>query len=143
MLKNVALGRAGELRVASELLLREYEVFLTLVDSGADLILSNGKRIQVKTSHKVKKPGLEEYSHYVFTFKSWRQKKGKYEAHQLADIDFVILWAIEDDFFFIIPAELVRGKYSIQLGCHLGYHRKRGWSKYLAFKDNWESLKKK
>ena len=137
MLKNLALGKAGELRVASELLIRGYEVFRTEVDSGVDLVLGNGKRIQVKTSHAVKNPGMAGYSQYVFSFKSWRRNKKGYEAHLLTDVDFVILWAIEDNFFFIVPTEVVRGKYSIVLG----FQRKREWSKYLAFRDNWEALK--
>ena len=134
MLANLALGRAAELRVASELLLRGHEVFLTLVDSGADLVMGNGKRIQVKASHRVFNKSAH-YPDYTFAFKSWRSNEGKYEAHKLNNVDFVILWAVNDDKFFIIPADIVRGKYSIRLGLS-----KRKWSEYMPYESKWELL---
>ena len=136
MLANLALGKAGELRVASELLIRGHEVFFTLVDSGADLILGNGKRIQVKASHQ-KNCSLDGhyYPRYTFSFKSWKKKAGCYEPHSLEGIDFVILWAIEHDEFFVMPTEAIRGKYSVRLQLTGVSH-----SIYLGFKAKWDLL---
>ena len=135
MLKNLALGRAAELRVASELLLMGNEVFLTMVDSGADLVLGNGKRIQVKAAHRVVK-GKRDYADYTFSFKSWRRQQGKYEAHKLESIDFIVLWAVDDNRFFVVPSQEIRGQYSVQIGL-----RRRAWSKYMAYEGKWELLK--
>ena len=138
MLTNLAIGKAGDLRVASELLLRGCDVFLTIVDSGSDLVLGNGKRIQVKTArrHYFTQKGEYQCSRYTFSFKAWQRNEKHYKCHALENVDFVILWAVEDDVFFIIPAEKVRGKYSVSLA--LG---RQNNSIYLAFKDKWDSLK--
>jgi len=138
MLSNLALGKAGELRVASELLLRGHDVFLTIVDSGADLILGNGKRIQVKAANRTKFKAEKKYlcSRYSFSFKSWKRTTNHYESHKLESVDYIILWTVNDDAFFIIPANEVRGKYSVRLTLGPKDH-----SKYLAFRDNWDALK--
>ena len=135
MLTNLAIGRAGDLRVASELLLRGCDVYLTLVDSGSDLVLGNGKRIQVKTARRHYFQQGRQYSRYTFSFKSWQKKENHYKRHALENVDFVILWAVEDNTFFIIPADKIRGKYSISFA--LGRQSESG---YLAFKDKWDSL---
>ena len=135
MLRNLALGRAADLRVASELLIRGYEVFLTMVDSGTDLVLGNGKKVQVKAAHRVMKGKKSYYPDYTFAFKSWRKKEGKYEPHGLQDVDFAILWAVDDNKFFIIPTDIIRGKYTVQIGLN-----KRRWSKYMAYESKWELL---
>ena len=140
MISNLALGKAGELRVASELLLRGIDVYLSIVDSGVDLRLGDGKRVQVKTAHRTKISGGKDYwkcQHYVFSFKSWRKVGKHYESHPLQDVDYVILWAIEDDDFFIVPAGEIRGSYSI----HITPTSTKQQSKYMVFKDAWDSLK--
>ena len=140
MKNNIALGKAGEFRVASELLLRGHEVFLATADSGVDLILGNGKRVQVKVSHLHLVDGHNpkwKARRYVFSFKSWRKKGKVYEPHKLEDVDYVILWAKNDDIFLIVPAEEVRGNYTIRFVPD----SKRLQSKYIGFKDQWDSLK--
>ncbi len=137
MIPNLLLGRSGEYRVASELLLRGHEVFLASIDSSIDLILGNGNRIQIKTARKTK-VNTSSHKRYVFSFKSWEQQNGHYKAHDLNETDFVILWAMDDNVFFIIPANEVRGKFSIQLSLN-----GRQWSQYLKFKDNWNLLQEK
>ena len=130
---NLSLGKAGELRVASELLLRGYEVFLTITDTGVDLILGNGKRLQVKTA-RTNKLGT-----YVFSLKGWRGKKSSPMAHQLTDVDYIICWATDDNAFFIIPASNVRGRFSICINPNSSNGR-GGISRFMAFKNNWEIL---
>ncbi len=40
--------------------------------------------------------------------------------------------------FYIIPVNLVRGHYSVKMWID---GKRDSWSKYVAFKDNWNSLK--
>jgi hypothetical protein len=140
MKDNLMLGRAGELRVASELLLRGIEVYLnTSADSGVDLILSNSKKVQVKTA-RLTTNRQPTWRSYCWSFKSWRRVEKHYESHSLKDVDYVILWAVDDDVFFIIPADEVRGSYSIRLNPGSSYPSKKV-SNHMRFKDAWDSLK--
>ncbi len=142
MKKNLAIGRAGELRVASELLLRGFEVFRPETDSGIDLVLSNGYRIQVKTSSGWKNKKNNFFS-YSFGFQSWKKENRKYLPHDLAEVDCLILWPLSTDVFFIIPVSEVRGKRTIAFS--LADKRNGGGlkSKYLRFKNNWDILQRK
>jgi len=130
---NLALGKAGELRVASELLLRGYEVFLTITDTGVDLILGNGKRLQVKTA-RVNRLSKTNPNGYVFSLKAWCKEGTPRKVQQFTDVDYLICWAVEDNAFFIIPTSYIRGKYAINI------HPDSKKSQFVAFKNNWEIL---
>ena len=143
------LGRAGELRVASELLLKGFDVSLMLVDGGADLILTNGNRIQVKTArlretreHHERKDKTRLYYHayiYSFLFKGWKRDesgKRKQVAHKLENVDFIILWCIDDNYFFIVPIDKIRGK------INLSFSRKTQTHWICQYKNNWDLLEK-
>lgn len=138
MLKNLSLGKAGELRIASELLLRGHEVFLTIVDSGSDLVLGNGKRLQVKVAQRRHDKAANRTA-YMFSFKSWRKRENKYIAHPLADVDYIILWGLDDDLFLIIPSSEVRGRHSIR--CNpTSKSTNNVVSHYLQFRNRWDLL---
>lgn len=99
------VGAAGELRVMSELMLRGFNPAKTYLDNGIDLILENGKTIQVKTAHgsdhKDKKNPPWLIKQYNFAFQNWKNKhhiKGK----------FAICWCMEDNLFLIIPTEKIK-----------------------------------
>lgn len=126
---NVLLGRAAELRVASELLLRGHEVFLSLVDDGADLVMGSGLRLQVKAARR-RQVGATGFS---FSFHSWRKRTKDYAPHPLAGVDFVILWCVEANAFYVIPAERLRG----QVCAHLGETPSRRWGPY---REAWNLL---
>jgi hypothetical protein len=132
---NLLLGKAGELRVASELLLRGHEIFLSSVDSGTDIILSKGVRIQVKAAN----PFNNGNGRYRFGFKSCDKKNGKYHAHALKDVDFVILWPASTDEFFIVPASEIRGRISLCIRLHEG-KRPYPLGKYSQYRNKWEIL---
>jgi len=139
------LGKAGELRVASELLLRGIEVYLnTLADSSADLVLANGKRIQVKAARL--KPGGStsrrgrKYKGYRWSFAQWHKSTGHVTKHSLDNVDYVVLWAIDDDTFLVLPADEARGTYSIRLTLNSKRHRKA--SRYARFVEAWDILEK-
>jgi extradiol dioxygenase family protein len=102
-INTTTIGAAGELRVMSELMLKGFNPAKSYLDNGIDLILENGKKIQVKTSRKLLKHCGVKSKHYgyFFSFQDWKNKKRE------LNIDFIICWCIEDNIFFIIPkAEL-------------------------------------
>lgn len=147
MNESMRTGKAGELRVMSELLLRDFLPSLMLEISEADIILTNNIRIQVKSSHLNSFLG-DVNNRYYFSFKSWkRNKEGirKQEKHKLENVDFIILWAIEENSFFIIPAEVVRKKKSYVIG-YTPFPKRKYNSKYnrnwlMQYKNKWDSLK--
>jgi len=100
---RMVLCAAGELRVMSELMLRGFNPAKTYLDNGIDLILENGKTIQVKTSmgnifkSNREKPTMK----YSFAFQDWQNNK-RIKA------DFVICWAVGEDSFFIIPSQKIK-----------------------------------
>lgn len=107
--QNLHTGKAGELRVASELLLRGYQVYLTMVDVGVDIVLGSGKTIQVKASMPRKRK-RQASPFYNFNFTDWNHK-----PHKLDGVDFVVLWAIKDNVFYIIPSDKIGSKLTISI----------------------------
>lgn len=93
------LGRAGELRVASELLLRGHSPSLSLVDRGVDLICDCGKTIQVKTA-SLTPGGRKRNPRYSFNFTNWHKK-----APTVSASDIVICWGVNTDLFWIFSGE--------------------------------------
>ena len=130
-LNKLSLGKAGELRVASELLLRGHEIFLTVTDTGVDLILGDGKRLQVKTAR------VNKYERYRFSLEAWRKKGNPPKAQPFTDIDYFICWAVNDGSFFIIPTPHIIGKIAIDINPNSTR------SQFMVFKNNWEVLNKK
>lgn len=136
--KNLIVGKAGEFRVASELLLREHEVFLPITDYGVDLILGNGKRLQIKTAF------LGRNKWYSFSLKAWYKVGEPHKVHSLQGVDYIICWAINDNAFFIIPASYVRGRSVIAINpssSNAHIQGRQHISQFIAFKNNWEVLK--
>lgn len=135
---SMKIGKAGELRVASELLLRGFKPALTLEIDEADIILRHGLRIQVKTSSRNKN------NSYTFTFKGWKRTESgdrKQEKHELQNIDFVILWAIDDNEFFIIPAGTIRARKASCLSISFpGQKTSKTRQFLLPYKNQWDLL---
>ncbi len=102
---SIVLGMAGQLRVASELMLRNHIPATPLVDTGVDLILETGIRIQVKSArlHSSQKAGRR--NRYGFAFQHWR----KGQAYDLSGVDFVVCWGANTDEFWIMPADSLNG----------------------------------
>ena len=128
------IGKAGEFRVLSELILRGHDPALKVVDNGIDIILENGKTIQVKTVTKPLFDSKKSGRVYVVTLSSARYKKGK-QSPQKNNLktDFMIAWLIQNDVFYIIPCKEIKGGKSVSLGY--------GISKYEKFRNNWEVVK--
>ena len=124
------VGRAGEYRILSELLIRGYNPAVSSVDDGIDIILENRVTIQVKTVTKPNYTG--EY--YLVNFTNASYKKGKREKRSSNLIaDYVIIWLIDKNRFFIIPSKNIGKKLTISLGHSSG--------QFTKFEDEWELLR--
>lgn len=112
------LGLAGEFRVMAELFLRGHNPAKSYLEKGADIILENGIKLEVKASHRHsgnykatdRTKGFRTRSVYVFTLKGAGRR-----PYQLDTCDFLILWCIDDDCFFVIPTESVLAKTCVSL----------------------------
>ena len=118
---HLRAGHAGVLRVASELLLRDVDVFLPAVDcAGVDLIVAGGTRIQVKTARLRRNKQYRHGLSYGFTF-GFAQRGNHHTVIRRAksyssQIDYMILWGINEDRFWIAPAALFDRHYLLILG---------------------------
>ena len=154
-LKANLIGKAGELRVRSELLLRGFMPAVFDQDMGADIVLSNGKKLQVKTSLKPinsKKDYSWRYSFNVRQSQFRPKENGLYERRQTresyeGEVDFFVFWCVENDVFYIIPEGEVGGKISLVIPTpsKKRKYKKHTWkqseSKYEKYKNNWEQLR--
>lgn len=123
------IGLAGEFRVMSELLLREHNPAKSYLNDGIDIVLENGKRIEVKSAHKL---SYGKWLAYHFSFRGGRGNK----LQNLNNCDFIICWCIEDNDFYIIPIDELGAP---SLSIHNNFRQS---SKYLKYRDAWELLEK-
>lgn len=140
MLTSSDIGKAGELRVASELLLLGYHPMLSIVDNGIDITLTTGLTIQVKACHSVTmKNGDIEY--YVFTFHTLQEKRdadGRRKKKQKLVADFAVLWCIGHEAFFVIPREEIGSRHTINIRAYdMNVERKCMWDR---FRSRWSLL---
>lgn len=151
-----AVGLAGELRVRSELILRGFHPATFDYDDGTDIILSNGKRIGVKTaSRPLYRPKSYSYV-YMFSLKWQKIREGDgvanykkvYDKRDWSNhVDYWILWCIRHDLFYIIPNSEVRAKFAFVVPTpdEKRKYKKQTWketySKYDKYKNNWEQLR--
>ena len=141
------IGIAGEFRVMSELFLRKFNPSKSYLEDGPDLILNDGKRIEVKSSHRFEK-GKKYYSltlnkngrtyknstrisGYNFTFRS-----GKHKGKILKKFDFAVCWCIDDNVFYVVPAEQINGG-----GIHVCDISENAKHKFNEYRNNWEILR--
>ena len=64
---NNELGKAGEYRVAAELLLRGHSIYMPSVDNGVDLVIDDGVTIQIKCGQKQPRK-CKGYSYNIYNF---------------------------------------------------------------------------
>lgn len=104
--RRIQNGTIGEYKIASELLLRGYNIFNPSVDYGVDLKLGNGKNIQIKSS----KNGI-----FYFSTSSSRNRVLKHgygqklEPNKLIGVDVVVLYDTVYEKIYIVPSEKIRG----------------------------------
>ena len=130
------IGLAGEFRVMSELLLRGHNPSKSYLEEGADMMLENGLRVEVKSAHRChwssrKGTVILERNNYLFALKGGGRRK----QQKLNDCDFLILWCIDDDCFLIIPREKIT---VTAIGINNLSDKSR--NKYIIYKNKWELL---
>lgn len=115
-------GMAGNYRIASELMLRGLNVYFPAIDIGVDLLVEGCVRIQVKsahisTHHRYDKSGRPVYAFRLTKTKFLGNRVLRAEARNFSEVcDFVVLWGIEQNRFWIVPADLLNGRFSIVVG---------------------------
>ena len=131
--KAMALGLAGEFRVMSELLLRGFNPAKSYLENGADLILENGLKVEVRCSHIYSQKGRKPESKQLlkYTLKTATGEHG----YRMSDADFIIFWCIDNNWFFIIPKE----EYQTRKGYSISQKGKP--SRLDVYKDAWNLLR--
>lgn len=142
--RNQYLGVAGELRVMSELLLRGHNPSKSYLDHGIDIILENGKKIQVKTATRFKNK-LNNSTYYHFTIGGWyKLVNGEKKKHTIKIVDYFIFWCMDDNQFYIIPSQEVYkigprgGTSGFQIDVYPMSNRQMG--KNEIYKNRWDLL---
>ncbi len=119
--ENLAQAKAGEYSVAAQLLLRGHNPFFPAVDIGADVMLDSGVKVQVKSAHLRFQRGVYEQGAYWFKLATRAViSKGRVQKRVFRifsnECDFVVLWGIEQNRFWIVPAAVFDGHQSVIVG---------------------------
>lgn len=138
MRDNRLLGMAGEHRIVSELLLKGYNPSIAVIDKGIDIILDDGKTIQVKTTLQT---GYKSRGKSVALDISSTSYTRSRKATNPTDLraDYFIVWIVTRNEFYIIPrsaivARNVNNCLSITPDSNQGF---------ALFKDRWDLLEEK
>ena len=128
----------------SELVLRGFNPAKSYLDHGVDLILENGRRLQVKSASRFKNKANNS-TYYHFAVGGWYGKKdGNRLKKRSSPVDFYIFWCVEDNQFYVIPSEIVLisgpqgGTSGFQLDVYPGSSRQRG--RHEMYRDKWDQL---
>jgi hypothetical protein len=126
-------GQAGVYQVAAQLLLRGINVSFPAVDEGADLIAESGIRIQVKTTGLVYRSGANfDNGAYWFHFtrstralETARLRGNKVSLTQkFSDrSDVVVLWGVDQNRFWIVPAIELDNWHMVAIGAATVYKK--------------------
>lgn len=124
------VGAAGVIAVGSQLLMIDVIPFFPFVDRGIDLMTDNRCRIQVKSARrcmtpKTLKKNLDGIYRFKFATKRYRNKSERSMAglgttspvkpfHEVVDV--VVLWGVDENRFWIVPASLLKGCINVDLG---------------------------
>lgn len=118
---NSYFGQAAVYRTAAELLLRGIHVSFPAVDVGFDLIAGGLVRIQVKATRLYQRvPHIDPYyrfalhSHKLANVGSVRKYVPK-KAHLQKRADFVVLYGLDENRFWVVPTELLNGRSHVEL----------------------------
>lgn len=137
VVSNSTLGTAGELRVASELLLRGFRPRMALVDEGVDIQLESGVTIQVKSALKPRLQGLKPT--YNFSFQSTYWDHGRKFNVQHMTAEFAICWCVPPDLFYVIPRDVLGLRTVVAINTEAAIPSRPG--RYAPYKNAWEALR--
>jgi|TARA_R100001463_G_scaffold38_3_gene150 hypothetical protein len=135
------IGSAGELMTALELIIRGWDVYTQTIcntTSVFDLIATKGpltQRIQVKSTARKYSRG-ENRRGQKHILKINRRKNGKKVLYDKSDCDFIVIAALDEGWFFVIPTEKIHCQtvniYTNQTG------QATGW--IAEYKNAWDLL---
>jgi len=120
---NLLQGMAGVYQVAAQLCLRGMNPHFPAVDIGADLVVDGGIRIQVKAAH-LREGGPYPDGAYWFKLGKMtiRQRRQTWVSVSFPEIcEFAVFWGIEENRFWIVPAEYLEGHQCLVIGPQLSY----------------------
>lgn len=152
---TLEIGKAGELRVRAELILRGFAAAVFDIDTGVDIILENGKRLQIKTSLQPNYSKAAYSWRYTFTVRAMQLRikgNGLYEKRHTrrnynGRVDYFIFYLVKDNIFYIIPEKEIGEKVSFSIATpedkriYKKHINKISMSKYEQYKNNWEQLR--
>lgn len=113
-------GQAGVHRVLSELILRGHRTYTPSADTGVDILLESGVRIQVKTTMRASAHHRLVEGTFLFTL----GQADRIIKSQVVNLpgrefskhcDFIVLWAIEPDRFWVVPAGVLDGRHTVTI----------------------------
>lgn len=116
---TIVQGQQGVHRVVAELIDRGHKPYLPVTDEGIDILLRSGLSIQVKTTRREtqhwRTPGQ-----FLFTLAKAATIRKKTvvaaPARQFSALcDFVVLYAIEANRFWIVPAVVLDGRWTVTI----------------------------
>jgi len=120
----LALGQAGVYRVCAELLVRGVNCAIPTVDTGVDILLLDGRRVQVKATRLASRrskdkqaPSLGPAYRFTLSVKGFgNPHQGSWRRHASSrpfvlrsysnEVDFLVLWGVDEDRFWVIPAAI-------------------------------------
>lgn len=117
---NSFQGQAAVHRVMSELFMRQINCYTPSVDTGTDLITESGCRVQVKSTLRASRHWRFPEGTFAFALSNALCIKKGYATPRAArkfssHCDIIVLWAIEANRFWIVPAHILDGRHSIHL----------------------------
>jgi hypothetical protein len=126
-------GQAGVYQVAAQLLLRGINISFPAVDEGADLIAESGIRIQVKSTGIVHRSGAN-FDNGAYWFHFTRMTRASHVARLRGNktpltqkfserCDVVILWGIDQNRFWIVPAIELDNWHMVAIGTATTYRK--------------------
>lgn len=119
-ISTVAQGQAGVYRVLCELILRGHRPYSPATDIGVDILLEQGIRIQVKTTMRASVHRRFSEGTFLFSLSAAaRIRAGAVISKQArvfsAACDFIVLWAIEAERFWIVPAAVLDNRHTAMI----------------------------
>ena len=116
----IVIGQTGVHRVVAELLKLGVSPYLPVVDHGIDILLCGGVRLQVKTTQRPL-THWRQAGRLSFTLahcQTIRQRKYvSCAARKFSEqCDFVVLYAMEANRFWVVPAHVLDGRWTLSIG---------------------------
>jgi len=112
-ISTVAQGQAGVYQVLAELILRGFRPYIPSTDMGVDILLEQGVRIQVKTTMRPSTHHRLREGTFSFSLAPARRVGANNTVRLVPPrifsdgCDFVVLWAIEPQRFWVVPAAVL------------------------------------